>query len=336
MKIVTFYSFKGGVGRSLALINVAHALASMGQRVVMVDLDLEAPGLGRTAATGGESAWKGSGVSDLLLGWVTNNPVSLKDCLRPVAQEGKGTLWLMPAGTRPTELSHRIPSLLQDPSQPQAKVFKFLIHQLQNQIKPDVVLLDSRTGLADVAGVCTVELPDAVVAVCGLNEQNVAGMAVVLDQIVHHVFREGYPPTLLLALSPVPSRDWMGAPPEIEFRDILRDPDALPALAGARRATWDRVSARVHMVLERLRPSVEYAFKSARRRAPGLRADDLYHVLEHDPEVPLLGELLLARPSGLADQYQRLTRSIAAGVLGLPVKQVGERPLRSIEGPRDV
>jgi cellulose biosynthesis protein BcsQ len=43
--IFTFYSYKGGVGRSMALLNVAYALAGKGRHVLMVDMDLEAPGL---------------------------------------------------------------------------------------------------------------------------------------------------------------------------------------------------------------------------------------------------------------------------------------------------
>ena len=43
--IYTFYSYKGGVGRSMALANVAEWLYRQGLRVVMIDWDLEAPGL---------------------------------------------------------------------------------------------------------------------------------------------------------------------------------------------------------------------------------------------------------------------------------------------------
>src|SRR6059058_2990102 len=46
-RIVTFYSYKGGTGRSMALANVAWVLASNGCRVLAVDWDLEAPGLHR-------------------------------------------------------------------------------------------------------------------------------------------------------------------------------------------------------------------------------------------------------------------------------------------------
>ena len=44
-KIVSFYSYKGGVGRTMALVNVAHVLARDGYRILMVDFDLEAPGM---------------------------------------------------------------------------------------------------------------------------------------------------------------------------------------------------------------------------------------------------------------------------------------------------
>ena len=45
MYITTFYSFKGGVGRTMALVNTAVTLALRGRRVLVVDFDVEAPGL---------------------------------------------------------------------------------------------------------------------------------------------------------------------------------------------------------------------------------------------------------------------------------------------------
>jgi len=46
-EIISFYSYKGGVGRSMAVANVATLLAHYGRRVLVVDFDLEAPGLHR-------------------------------------------------------------------------------------------------------------------------------------------------------------------------------------------------------------------------------------------------------------------------------------------------
>src|ERR1039458_6563832 len=43
--IFTFYSFKGGVGRSMALLNTAYTLAGRGRHVLIMDMDLEAPGI---------------------------------------------------------------------------------------------------------------------------------------------------------------------------------------------------------------------------------------------------------------------------------------------------
>jgi len=51
-QIITFYSYKGGTGRSMALANIACILAEQqtvarGKGVLMIDWDLEAPGLHR-------------------------------------------------------------------------------------------------------------------------------------------------------------------------------------------------------------------------------------------------------------------------------------------------
>ena len=45
MYVVTFYSFKGGVGRTMSLVNVATQLALAAKKVLIVDFDLEAPGI---------------------------------------------------------------------------------------------------------------------------------------------------------------------------------------------------------------------------------------------------------------------------------------------------
>jgi MinD-like ATPase involved in chromosome partitioning or flagellar assembly len=43
-EVITFYSYKGGVGRTMALANVALWLSQAGYRTLVVDWDLEAPG----------------------------------------------------------------------------------------------------------------------------------------------------------------------------------------------------------------------------------------------------------------------------------------------------
>ena len=65
--ICTFYSYKGGVGRSMALANVADSLARAGLRVLMVDFDLEAPGLEQFFQIPQRQARGHRGLLDLLL-----------------------------------------------------------------------------------------------------------------------------------------------------------------------------------------------------------------------------------------------------------------------------
>jgi MinD-like ATPase involved in chromosome partitioning or flagellar assembly len=43
--IVTFYSYKGGVGRTFTMANVAALLSKWGYKTLCIDWDLEAPGL---------------------------------------------------------------------------------------------------------------------------------------------------------------------------------------------------------------------------------------------------------------------------------------------------
>ena len=49
-QVVTFYAYKGGTGRTMALANVAWILAENGKRVLVADWDLESPSLHRYLA----------------------------------------------------------------------------------------------------------------------------------------------------------------------------------------------------------------------------------------------------------------------------------------------
>lgn len=63
--IYTFYSYKGGVGRSMALANVAELFYQAGLRVLMVDWDLEAPGLEQYFSVDKTAALDRRGVIDM-------------------------------------------------------------------------------------------------------------------------------------------------------------------------------------------------------------------------------------------------------------------------------
>src|SRR4051812_7537453 len=78
-KVVTFYSYKGGTGRSMALANVAWILAANGKKVLVADWDLESPGLHRffEPFLKAEAIETTSGVIDMIrtYEWETTRPV---------------------------------------------------------------------------------------------------------------------------------------------------------------------------------------------------------------------------------------------------------------------
>jgi hypothetical protein len=89
--VVTFYSYKGGVGRSMALANVAELLSEFGYRVIVCDWDLEAPGLERYFVRNNASDSEYRGRMDDYLSWpgLVDLLVEYKQTLsRPSGDEG--------------------------------------------------------------------------------------------------------------------------------------------------------------------------------------------------------------------------------------------------------
>jgi CO dehydrogenase nickel-insertion accessory protein CooC1 len=99
MYVVTFYSFKGGVGRTMALVNVAYELVQTGRRVLMVDMDLEAPGLDTFNLP--QAKKPVPGVVDFVTRYrATGAAPDVSEFLysSPLERPSKGALWIMPAG----------------------------------------------------------------------------------------------------------------------------------------------------------------------------------------------------------------------------------------------
>lgn len=76
-QFVSFYSYKGGVGRSTVLANLACRQAMQGRKVLIIDLDLERPGQHSSGLFKGnptnDSAIKG-GFIDLCEAWHAQTP----------------------------------------------------------------------------------------------------------------------------------------------------------------------------------------------------------------------------------------------------------------------
>src|SRR5262245_41165217 len=81
--VYTFYSYKGGVGRSMALANVGVLMAAEGYRVLLIDWGLEAPGLEiyfeRTGRLTGDPA-STPGVVDIVEACAGGTPLDWRNC----------------------------------------------------------------------------------------------------------------------------------------------------------------------------------------------------------------------------------------------------------------
>jgi MinD-like ATPase involved in chromosome partitioning or flagellar assembly len=190
--VITFYSFKGGVGRTMALVNVAAELARRGRKVLVVDFDLEAPGLETYKHLRPQKP--NPGIVEYVTEYRRTNAVPhLLDYIyeakaKPIGKKG-GRLWVMPAGRRDRAYRNALANL--DWQRLYAHEEGFLLFEdtkegWKQELKPDYVLIDSRTGDTDVLGICTRQLPDAVVLMFTPNEQNLAG----LENVVRDIRRE--------------------------------------------------------------------------------------------------------------------------------------------------
>jgi MinD-like ATPase involved in chromosome partitioning or flagellar assembly len=203
----TFYSYKGGVGRSLALANVAALLVQRGHRVVLLDFDLEAPGLDTFDEFAG--AKEKPGIVEYVAEFQRRQIApEIKPFVHAVKlpEHLRGRLWIMPAGRKDKAYNHllartRWAELFNDGlGAPFIENWKLSIEQ---EFNPDYVLIDSRTGLTEVGGVCTTAFPDLVVMLFGLNEQNVQGTATVARYIREAAVERQ--PQLHFVATPVPN-----------------------------------------------------------------------------------------------------------------------------------
>jgi MinD-like ATPase involved in chromosome partitioning or flagellar assembly len=186
MYVVTFYSFKGGTGRSMALVNVAVQLAKTGHRVLIVDFDLEAPGLDTFNLPRPQTSTMG--IVDFVLQYLeTSEAPDVSEFLYRSPLVGtNGQLWVMPSGLPDESYDARFKSIDWQRLYEHWDgylLFEDLKLQWDRFLQPEYVFIDSRTGYTDVGGICTRQLPDAVALFFFPNEQNRRGLKSVIRDI---------------------------------------------------------------------------------------------------------------------------------------------------------
>ena len=202
-KIITFYSYKGGVGRSMMLANVAWILASNGKRVLAIDWHIDAPGLHRYFGPFlidrqlTESLGMMDFVTDYALAAATPGLELDANILHYAISidwnfAKGGGIDLVPAGRSGPSYSVAVSSF---------NWVQFyerlggaaLLKQAKERMREDYdyVLIDSQPGVSQVSGICTVDMPDVLVVCCGLNRQSVVSAAAVARSVEQQ--RQGNP-----------------------------------------------------------------------------------------------------------------------------------------------
>ncbi|MEH2275023.1 MAG: AAA family ATPase [Nostoc sp.] len=182
MKTITFYSYKGGVGRTLAAANFAVYLAKLNLKTVMIDFDLEAPGIDAKFA-GLELAANQKGLLDYILDYQqqNSNPATIEEISLQVPIEspkGIAPLWLIPAGQYLSEeyykkLNQLDWNLIFSEKLDGIAFFQQFIARIKKEFKADFLIIDSRTGITEIAGLCTQQLPDEVVMLSSLSSESI-------------------------------------------------------------------------------------------------------------------------------------------------------------------
>jgi len=203
--VVTFYSYKGGTGRTMAMANVAWILAANGRRVLAVDWDLDSPGLHRfyhpfLPPSALQSA---GGVIDLIVDYAwqvhqhrEDRPTDWHRQAAEVARHtvavdwpfpGGGSLDFLSAGRQNRDYASAMaPRGWDDFYEEMGGGLFFQAMREGMKAAYDYVLIDSRTGLSDIADICTLQLPDVLVDCFALSDQNIDGALGVARRVREH------------------------------------------------------------------------------------------------------------------------------------------------------
>ena len=157
----TLYSVKGGVGRSTTAAVLAWDLARQGEDVLAVDLDIESPGLAsalledKVQPTFGVADWfveELVGQGDVVAEQMVGSPAWTRDL--------RGSVWVAPAhGRDPGEYLAKLGRVYMDTAtDPWTARLQRLLSRLETILKPTVVLVESRSGLHDIAAATVTDI----------------------------------------------------------------------------------------------------------------------------------------------------------------------------------
>ena len=174
-QVITFYSYKGGVGRSMALANVAVLSAQSGYKTLIVDWDLEAPGLELFFKDyiDIDAVRRTPGLIELL-----QRKTTWQEILHPIAvPNGKEPIHIITAGRHDEDYYSKVLHFDHERFFEEEDGGQYLESLRDNWLASyDLVLIDSRTGVTDIGGICTIQMPDILVLLFTSTEQGFSGI----------------------------------------------------------------------------------------------------------------------------------------------------------------
>ena len=218
MKTITFYSYKGGVGRSLALSNIAIRLSELNKKVCVLDFDLEAPGLHFKFENYSRSKIIEKGIVDYIDEFSTKKiiPKSIKDYAVELTPANKifEPIQLIPSGNIDDSAYWKKLScinwstLFYEEDSKGVEFFLDLKHKIETEIQPDFLLIDSRTGITDIAGITLKLLADEAVILAANNEENMYGSKKIIKSLIDKEnLLFGKTPKIIFVLTRLPFTD---------------------------------------------------------------------------------------------------------------------------------
>lgn len=214
--VVSFYSYKGGVGRSTTLATCAASLAMNKKwKVVILDCDFEAPGFTNFFLEDPSVANQHNGIMEYFFDRdVDDVEPSLESYYWEASKafSGDGSIFIFPAGN--LDMTEHIGEVFTDhcahylnglsrldtlnKESINEKLGK-LIQHIEKVIDPDIILIDSRTGFNDIFATCVLNTSDVIVGFFGGDAQSIPGWQFFLS-----LMQKKNMPRLLIANSIIP------------------------------------------------------------------------------------------------------------------------------------
>jgi len=204
--IVNFYSYKGGVGRSQLVANLASYLCYYERKkILLIDWDLEAPGL-HFFFNNGESPLKkgllellndylkfarsGSQIDDNELPFFSNDYIS-----NLITTKENGKIDIIAGGIYDENYTHRVVEFdwFEFYSTYEGKYYIEFLKENLRKTDYDWIFIDSRTGISDYAGVCNVQMPDINFLVIAPTLQNIEGCYSIAQRVINSPYvKDGF------------------------------------------------------------------------------------------------------------------------------------------------